>query len=57
MAASEQFDVMFTDELSSADVGDTDEDEEEDDDVEVEMGEDDDEAPVGPVPFTFDSVR
>lgn len=50
---SEQFDVMLADELSSADVGET----EEEDDVDVEMGEDDDDVPVGPVPFTFVSVK
>ncbi len=53
---SEQFDVMLADELSSADVGDTDEEEDEED-VDVEMGDEVDDVPVGPVPFTFDSVK
>ena len=55
---SEQFDVMLADELSSADVGDTEEEEEEEEeDVDVDMGEEDDDVPDGPVPFTFGSVK
>jgi len=49
---------LFVDELSSADVGDTDEEvEEEEEDVDVEMGEEDDDVPVVPDPFTFGSVK